>query len=559
MSGSGTGAVSFSITAQDDVSAKFDKIKKRVDGLTKTVDKTQKSFGSLALRDLSGLTKHVGSLAGAAGALGVGLLAAVPALAVITGAGTLAGAARLESIWADWGTQLLFTAQNIGLTATNLQTLQGAATLAGSSASSLSSGMEQLGQNLWDASGGRAPQVVAALQMMHIGWQNMDRSAKSTAVVLPQIADYIKGLHDPFAQAAIATDLFGAAGMNMLPFLRLGARGIAEYNAEAAAYGVTSASGAQAANQLRMSEAKLTLAVTGLGLTIAQNVAPVLIPMIDHMAAWVAANRQWIAGDMTGAVRGFGQAIDAINWKDVDKLFSLVAHPISSIDAGGQAVMKFGKWELGRLGGQIDGMLSAPTTARGVRDNNPLNLTYDPGQRGVVARDGRFGVFPDMATGVAANLNQLLLDQSRGANTLSKLIPTWAPSADGNNDPTYIASVSKLTGMDPNAPINMNDPNTAFKVMDAMAHTEVGGSIPSAALVAGINQRLGITGGPDLNIGSGGGDVMAGIGQHQGDAKITVDITHKNAPAGSSVSVKSSSPNVKTGTVKVETAMLTPW
>jgi hypothetical protein len=398
------------------------------------------------------------------------------------------------------------------------------------------------------------------MQMLHISWQNANGTAKSTADVLPQIADRIKALHDPFAQAAIATDLFGAAGINMLPFLRLGARGIAEYNAEAAAYGVTSASGAQAANQLRMSQAKLTLAMTGLGLTIAQSVAPVLIPMVDHMAAWVAANRQWIAGDITGAVRGFGQAIDAINWKDVDKLFSLVAHPISSIDAGGQAVMKFGKWELGRLGGQIDGMLSAPTTARGVRDNNPLNLTYDPGQRGVVARDGRFGVFPDMATGVAANLNQLLLDQSRGANTLSKLIPTWAPSADGNNDPTYIASVSKLTGMDPNAPINMNDPNTAFKVMDAMAHTEVGGSIPSAALVAGINQRLGITGGPDLNIGSGAGDVMAGIGQHQGgDSVVTVNINHKNAPAGSSVSVKSSSPNVKTGAVKVEQAMLTAW
>ena len=146
-------------------------------------------------------------------------------LGVITGAASIAGLVRLTTVWADWGSQLLFTAQNIGITATNLQTLQGAATLAGSSATSLSSGMATLGENMWNATGGRAPQVVAAMQMLHINWQNMNRTAKSTADVLPQIADRIKALQNPYAQAAIATALFGSAGTDLLPFLRLGSKG----------------------------------------------------------------------------------------------------------------------------------------------------------------------------------------------------------------------------------------------------------------------------------------------------------------------------------------------
>ena len=585
---SGTGAVNFTITAQDEVSKKLDTINKRIAGMTKGVDRTQKAFSGLALQDLSNLSKRIDNAASGALKMSEGLLKAVEPLAVITSAASLAGVVRLADAWANTGSQLLFTSQNLGISAQKLQVWQNAGQLAGVSIDNMTSGLQSLGQNMWNAVGGRDPAFMSAMQQLHINFRAGAIGMKDYSTLLPQIADKIKSIHTPFGQAAVATALFGSAGQAMLPFLRQGAASMTAYLNAGAANGTMSQDQINKANQLRQSFTGLNQVLTGNGGLVNQIEAgldPVLQPTIAWMQQWVLANQSWINLDIAKSVHNLGVEIKSIDWTGVNSFMNLLtgksvasnvlngitgfeAHPVASIDSGAQSLMKWTMNEFG-FGGvgkapilrQIDGL--APTSARGVRDNNPLNLTYDPGQRGVVARDGRFGVFPDMATGVSANLNQLLLDQSRGANTLSKLIPTWAPSSDGNNDPAYIESVSSLTGIDPNAPLNLSDPMTAFKVMNAMANTEVGGSIPAGALVAGINQRLGTAlvapSGPPANIGSGN-DVMAGIGAHQGGSDaMQLDVHFHNAPDGMRTSLKGGNAAVKPGTVKVERAMLAAW
>ena len=82
-----------------------------------------------------------------------------------SGAASIAGMVKLTTAWADFGSQLGFTAQRLGMSASALQTFQGAAALAGSSSSALASGMQTLGQNMWNAVGGRAPEVPLALDL----------------------------------------------------------------------------------------------------------------------------------------------------------------------------------------------------------------------------------------------------------------------------------------------------------------------------------------------------------------------------------------------------------
>ena len=602
MSGSNgaPGAVNFSITAQDDVSAKFDKISKRVDGLTKNVNKTQKSFGALALKDMSGLAKRVDGLAEGSVKMSAGLLRAVEPLAVITSAATLAGASRLVSIWADWGSQLLFTSQNIGITATALQTWQNGAQLAGASASALSNGMQALGQNMWNAIGGRAPQITAAMQMLGIHWQNMNGSAKSVNDVLPQIADKIKALHNPFAQAAVATSLLGSAGMDLLPFLRLGAQGIAEYNAKAAAYGVTSIAGVAAANQLRMSQTGLMLAMQGLGLTIAQNVAPVLIPMIGHMRDWVAANRNWIASDITKHVKELGTAIKNIDWKDINNFLAMMtgksqlSNMLNGLNAGaadsGKGIHDAISWLGTETGSGATSMGDVPIlrqigglfrqhlsqAAAGVRDQgmayfesqgwskahaasimanvqgesafNPAAVNPTSGASGLFQwLGGRaslfknvFGVSPDQAT----PQQQFAFAQYELTHTETSSAAALHNSRSAGDGAVAFNNAFERNNNNPIALLNRYN-NAQY----------IDGLVPTSS--GSPDSMLKLPSGKEVNIGSGDGSASA---QDPGrGATVTVDSNHRNAPPRSPVTPKSSNPTVKTGTVKVEQAMLTTF
>lgn len=110
---------------------------------------------------------------------------------------------------------------------------------------------------------------------------------------------------------------------------------------------------------------------------------------------------------------------------------------------------------------------------RGLRNNNPLNLEYRPGQ-GASGSDGRFGVYPSMEAGISAEHQQLLRYQARGIDTLSGIIGTWAPRSDKNDTDSYIAAVSKGTGIDANRHIDLHDPQIAAAVIREMAKRESG-------------------------------------------------------------------------------------
>ena len=123
---------------------------------------------------------------------------------------------------------------------------------------------------------------------------------------------------------------------------------------------------------------------------------------------------------------------------------------------------------------------------RGIRNNNPLNLSYVPGQYGVKGSDGRFGVYGSEADGVTAAANQLKLDQSRGAKTLAQLITSWAPPNE-NDTAGYIKKVSQRTGITPGGAVDLNNPRVLAGLLNAMAIQETGRPIPSPVLAAGVN------------------------------------------------------------------------
>jgi hypothetical protein len=136
---------------------------------------------------------------------------------------------------------------------------------------------------------------------------------------------------------------------------------------------------------------------------------------------------------------------------------------------------------------------------RSVRTNNPGAIEYGPfAQRaGATGSDGRYAIFPDMASGYGATDRLLGSYGQQGRNTVASIIERWAPrSVDNNSTDNYIASVSRATGLDPNAPI---PPEQMPRVAEAMAAYEAGRPVPrpGAAASAGTDPQVqGWQGGP---------------------------------------------------------------
>lgn len=110
----------------------------------------------------------------------------------------------------------------------------------------------------------------------------------------------------------------------------------------------------------------------------------------------------------------------------------------------------------------------------GVRNNNPGNIraTNIPWQ-GKTAPNGGFETFGSPIDGIRAMARNLETHAKNGAGTLAKQIGLWAPPSE-NNTPAYIQDVAKQTGLDPNAPLNFQDPSVLQPVMGAMINHENG-------------------------------------------------------------------------------------
>ena len=124
----------------------------------------------------------------------------------------------------------------------------------------------------------------------------------------------------------------------------------------------------------------------------------------------------------------------------------------------------------------------SPPAAR----NNPGNLRPLPngqmwqGQTGVAGGFDTFGT-PE-AGDRAATINLQNQERLHGLNTISQIVAKWAPKGDGANDPAaYAATVGRMTGIDPNQPIDLNDPATLQKVKGALYTVEQGHPVQGSA------------------------------------------------------------------------------
>ncbi len=231
-------------------------------------DRTGNAF-STAKSKLSGLADEAKAAAGGVGALGAafGVLGGVAAGAISVSA--LKGAVDMLDMLDD-------LSEKTGIATESLSALRYAGEVVGTPVEALATGIRKLSLNMAAAAGGGKEQA-AAFQAIGVAFKNLDGSLRGSDAVLGDIANKFAAFRDGPEKAALAVELFGKAGADMIPLLNKGASGIADLRTEAERLGVVF-SGDLAANAAEFNDnlKKISLSGQAFATTMAGEVLPTL-------------------------------------------------------------------------------------------------------------------------------------------------------------------------------------------------------------------------------------------------------------------------------------------
>ena len=120
------------------------------------------------------------------------------------------------------------------------------------------------------------------------------------------------------------------------------------------------------------------------------------------------------------------------------------------------------------------------TIPRGIRNSNPLNLRPGGGAwRGLAAdqSDSGYLAFQSPEFGIrAAAINLQTYAEKYGVDTLREIVARWAPAGDGNDVLAYISTVSAISGIAADEPLDMWSFEVVGKLLRAMTIQENGRS-----------------------------------------------------------------------------------
>lgn len=152
---------------------------------------------------------------------------------VAAAAGVMFGFAKTT---ADVGDEAIKTSQKVGVNVETLQEMQYAAGLADVSNEGLATGLKFLSKNLFEATSGAKGQL-ETFKKLNIAYKDGNGKVRDTADVMMDAADRFAGMEDGPAKTALAMELFGKAGSEMIPLLNGGSKGFREMAEEARAFG----------------------------------------------------------------------------------------------------------------------------------------------------------------------------------------------------------------------------------------------------------------------------------------------------------------------------------
>jgi hypothetical protein len=218
----------------------------------------------------------------------------------------------MSSEFAQAGDAIEEAAARTGIATAQLTQLNFAAELAGVSAEGLERAIFRMNRQIDDLRQGsqQSSRAFAAL-----GLSMDDLIGLTPDEQFKRIADQIARIEDPSKKAAVAFDIFGKSGQQLIPLLDQGSEGIAEMQRRAAELGITiGTDGARAASVMADSWDFLLASVRGVRLQIGEALAPDLTRLMQLITRIVSGTSKWIAENrnIVRSVAAAGVAIGVI-------------------------------------------------------------------------------------------------------------------------------------------------------------------------------------------------------------------------------------------------------
>ena len=332
-------------------------------------DKTGAAFNS-ARKGLGGLAADAKSVASGLGGVGA-------AFSVLGGVAASVFSVQAVKGAVDMLDQLDDLSEKTGIATEALSALRYAGEVVGTPVEALATGIRKLSLNMAAAAGGGKEQA-AAFQAIGVSFKNLDGSLRGSDQVLGAIADKFASFRDGPEKAALAVELFGKAGADMIPLLNKGSAGIDELRAEAERLGVVfSGDLAGQAAEFNDNLKKIQISAQGFATTLAGE----LVPSLNELARIMLESKDGsnslaqimgtglktalesvviLATDVAFVLKGIGREIGAIGAQAV----ALATLDIKGFNAISQAVKEDGvraKKELDALQARILGAGNAST------------------------------------------------------------------------------------------------------------------------------------------------------------------------------------------------------
>jgi len=210
----------------------------------------------------------------------------------------------------ELGVELGHLSEQTGISAENLSTLKYVSDQSGVSFESLSKGFKKLSTDLFEIGNG-AKEPLQAFNAIGISEKQLTATGGDLFKVMELVAQRFQTMPDGATKNAVATQLFGRAGQELIPILNEGSDGLEEYRKKAEALGIVlDKSGIEKMEGLHKSLVDVKAAFEGAGLSITNALAPALQALARETLEVLGIGNGPHGGD-------FGAGIQAIDdWAD---------------------------------------------------------------------------------------------------------------------------------------------------------------------------------------------------------------------------------------------------
>lgn len=306
------------ISAQDKATASVKRINDSISKMMRPFQNVQRSMNNLTKElNRNPVVKSLKAVGSAALGVAESVAKIAAPMAALIGVGSIAGLGILITEWGRLGFEISNTSKLLGVSTDSLQSLRGAAQLAGLSTEQLTGGLESVRSTLQDAKWGRNNDVAMLMNRIGMSFKFTAAGSVDAADGLKDVADAVAAQQDLGAKHTIAR-AFGVEAL--LPLLMKGRKGIEEYEKKAAELaGFKGPNAIEQARQFGERLNEMTISIQGLKTEIGSALLPVLDPLVQRFRDLIATNREAIGAKIGEWAQRMGDWIGSLKKEDFDK------------------------------------------------------------------------------------------------------------------------------------------------------------------------------------------------------------------------------------------------